>query len=67
MELEQGTPLPFARKVAFIPAKLTTSIMAGLDPAKRGIQIIVIPANAGIQLRLIVACKLDPGFRRGDE
>ena len=28
---------------------------------------IVIPAKAGIQLRLTVACKLDPDFRRGDD
>jgi hypothetical protein len=28
---------------------------------------VVIPAKPEIQLRLTVACKLDPDFRRGDE
>jgi len=31
------------------------------------ISLLVIPAKAGIQLYLSVACKLDPGLRRGDE
>jgi hypothetical protein len=46
------------------------TVMRGRKPAHlppNAHSNIVIPAKAGIQLRLTDACKLDPDFRRGDE